>query len=66
MAGKVSPPKDEIKQVEVVETFTVTLDTGEKGDADSYEEALQVGAALLAGYPKASFFGVAKKYKRAD
>lgn len=66
MAGKVSPPKEEVKPVEVVETFTVTLDTGEKGDADTYEEALEVGAALLSGYPKATFFGVAKKYKRAS
>lgn len=55
---------DPVEHVEFEETFTVTLDTGQKGDADIYEEALAVGRALLGEYPEASFFGIAKKYKR--
>lgn len=46
------------------EAYTVTLDTGQKGDANTYEEALKVGVDLLTANPKASFFGIAKKYKR--
>lgn len=58
------PGKKQPEPVEFKEAFTVTLDTGQKGDADTYEEALEVGRALLEGYPKASFFGIAKKFKR--
>ncbi len=59
MASKKSPDP-----VEFQEAFTATLDTGQKGDADTYEEALEVGRALLEGYPHASFFGIAKKFVR--
>lgn len=58
------PGKKQPEPVEFKETFTATLDTGQKGDADTYEEALEVGRALLEGYPKASFFGIAKKFQR--
>lgn len=50
--------------VEVKEAFTVRTDAGQKGDADTYEEALEIGRELLADNPEASFFGIAKKFVR--
>lgn len=52
--------------VSIEETFSVTLDTGEKGEADTHDQAVWVGRELLTANPNASFFGIAKKYKRGS
>lgn len=62
---KPSEASETTEPVEIEVTFTVTTDTGQKGDADTYEGAVEVGRELLTANPEASFFGVAKKYIRA-
>lgn len=56
--------KKATEPAKIEETFSVTLDSGQKGEADTYDEAIEVGRKLLDDNPKATFFAIAKKYKR--